>query len=47
MMSEFGIPLDPKIQLTCPLSTDDDLWNISSDRDAWIALRPITGQADQ
>ena len=27
--------------------TADDLWNIASDRDAWRALRPIAGQADQ
>ena len=27
--------------------TADDLWNIASDRDAWRALRPIDGQADQ
>ena len=27
--------------------TADDLWNIASDHDAWRALRPIAGQADQ
>ena len=27
--------------------TADDLWNSASDRDAWRALRPIAGQADQ
>ena len=27
--------------------TDDDLWNIASDRDAWRALRPIAGHTDQ